>query len=145
TYLKNGGPQGKLGVPLADARCGLTESGCVQRFRGGAIYDNKNVKPTVFLGTSKAVEVLAAAKSQAGYIQKAHNRSKYNSWIGSTNAWCSFYQSWAFAAAGHKSLIPQSKKFTSFVKSARSSLKTGSKPNVGALVFFDTITDGRVA
>ena len=144
-YMSQGGPRGKLGVPLADARCGLVESGCVQRFSGGAVYDNKNTKPTTFLGKSKAVEVLAAAKSQAGYTQKRHNRSKYNTWMGSSTAWCSFFQSWVFAASGHKGLVSQSPRFASFLSKTRSTLKTGSKPKVGALVFFDTISDGRVA
>src|SRR5690606_21396804 len=36
-YRKAGGPEGKLGVPLADPKCGLLQNGCVQRFKGGAI------------------------------------------------------------------------------------------------------------
>jgi uncharacterized protein with LGFP repeats/L,D-peptidoglycan transpeptidase YkuD (ErfK/YbiS/YcfS/YnhG family) len=39
-WTANGKSQGRLGLPVAAERCGLVNSGCVQRFSGGAIYWN---------------------------------------------------------------------------------------------------------
>lgn len=144
-YRAAGGPAGKLGVPVADPKCGLLESGCVQRFTGGSIYDNKNTKPAVFYGTGRKTEVLAAARSQVNYLQTSFNRSKYNRWAGRVGAWCSVFQSWAAAASGNARAIPQHDRWSTFLADVKRHEKTGRTPKVGALVFFDTISDGRTA
>ncbi|ROS31225.1 CHAP domain-containing protein [Cellulomonas sp. PhB150] len=144
-YRKRGGPTGWLGVPLADPKCGLLESGCVQRFTGGAIYDNKNKAAVVVRGTGRKVEIIAAAKSQVGYQQTSYNNSKYNKWAGRTGAWCSVFQSWAAAASGNTWVIPQHARWASFLADVRKNEKLGSTPRVGALVFYDTILDGKTA
>lgn len=142
-YRKAGGPTGKLGVPVADPKCGLIESGCVQRFTGGSVYDNKNTKPAVAYGSGLKTEIIAAARSQVGYVQKSFNRSKYNAWSGRVGAWCSVFQSWAAAASGNPGVIPQHDRWASFLADVKRNEKLGKTPKVGALVFFDTIADGR--
>ena len=143
-YRKAGGPNGKLGVPLADPKCGLRESGCVQRFKGGAIYDNKNTsKATVVRGKGRRMEVLAAALSQDGYVGSAR-ASKFNTWINSTGlAWCSAFVSWAGEAAG-TTAIPKHARLQQLVRDLRknSPERFGTKPKRGALVFFDNNNDG---
>ncbi|WP_019136631.1 CHAP domain-containing protein [Cellulomonas massiliensis] len=144
-YRDAGGPRGSLGVPLGDPRCGLLESGCVQRFSGGSVYDNSSTRGVVFRGSGRLSEFVAAAKSQVGYRQTRYNDSKYNRWIGRTGAWCSVFQSWAAAASGNASVIPQNATFSGFLSSVRSRMPLGQTPKVGALVFYDTIDDGRTA
>ena len=145
-YVKAGGPKGKLGVPIADPKCGLMEAGCVQRFSKGAIYDNKNTKGVVAKTKGRKAQVLAVALSQAGYTQTRKNDTKYNRWVGSVGqAWCSSFLSWVSRAAGSKA-IPKHKRLKGLLKDIRQNkvMKTGSKPKVGALVFFDTFDDGVV-
>lgn len=144
-YRKAGGPTGSLGVPSSDPRCGLLEAGCVQRFTKGAIYDNKEIRGIAVKGDPKAAEVLAAARSQVGYVQRRTNDTKYNRWVGSVGyAWCSIFTSWASRAAGRGDVIPKHGRFKDFLADVRKNLPTGSTPKVGALVFFDTIDDGVV-
>lgn len=143
TYRKAGGPKGALGAPLADPRCELVEGGCVQRFTGGAIYDNAHTRGFVAKGTGRKVEVIAAARSQVGYRQKTFNSSKFNTWVGRKGAWCSVFQSWAAAASGNSSVIPQHARWADFLADVRAHEKIGTTPKVGALVFYDTILDGQ--
>lgn len=145
-YRKAGGPEGKLGVPLADPKCGLLQKGCVQRFKGGAIYDNKNTKrAAVVYGKGRRMEVLAAAKSQVGYAEKRNNTSPYNKWTKTLGQpWCSAFQSWAAAASGNRKAIPKHARLHQLMKDLRKNApeRFGSKPKVGALVFFDNKNDG---
>lgn len=144
-YRKAGGPRGRLGVPLGDPRCGLREAGCVQRFRGGAIYDNRNTsKATVVYGKGRRTEVLATARSQVGYAASARN-SKYNRWMGSTGrAWCSAFLSWVAVAAGRPDTIPKHPSLRELLRDLRAHApgRFGTKPRRGALVFFDNDDDG---
>ncbi|MEN0129213.1 MAG: CHAP domain-containing protein [Brevundimonas sp.] len=144
-YRKSGGPKGSLGVPIADPKCGLLESGCVQRFTHGSIYDNKHTKGVVAKGTGRKTEVIAAARSQLGYLQKSYNNSKFNVWVGHRGAWCSVFQSWAAVASGNPGVIPKHATWAKFLADVRAHEKLGHTPKVGALVFFDTITDGSTA
>ncbi|MDM7831767.1 CHAP domain-containing protein [Cellulomonas edaphi] len=145
TYRARGGPKGWLGLPLADPRCGLLEGGCVQRFQHGSIYDNRHTKGVVAAGSSRATEVIAAARSQVGYKQKVFNSSKYNAWVGRNGAWCSIFQSWAAVASGNPGVIPKQSSWRAFLADVRAHERLGSTPKVGALVFFDTITDSSTA
>lgn len=149
-YRAQGGPTGRLGVPVADPKCGLVDKGCVQRFSRGTVYSSKaHARATVTTVTGAEGEVVAAARSHVGYRKKYAKQSvqhtKFNTWMGSTGAWCSFYQSWASAAAGRGSTIPKIAKFSTFRDTVRSRMKTGSKPKVGALVFFNTYPPAGVA
>ena len=144
-YKKQGGPKGALGVPIADPKCGLLESGCVQRFQHGSIYDNKHTKGVVAKGSGRVTEIIAAERSQVGYKQKTYNSSKYNSWVGRVGAWCSVFQSWASVASGNPGVIPKHARWADFLADVRAHEKLGKTPKVGSLVFFDTISDGRTA
>jgi hypothetical protein len=144
-YRKSGGPKGALGYPLADPRCGLLEGGCVQLFQRGAIYDNANTEAVIAKGTGAKAEVIAAARSQVGYLQKSYNNSKYNKWVGRQGAWCSVFQSWAAVASGNPGVIPKHTNWAAFLSDVRANEKLGKTPKVGALVFFDTFTDGETA
>lgn len=142
-YRAAGGPTGKYGVPVQDAKCGLIEQGCIQRFSKGTIYSNKSkTKATGAVVTGRKGEVIAAARSQVGYKYHYSNSSvqhtKFNSFMGNTKAWCSFFTSWASAASGNGTLIPKSKSFTTFKADVNRTMKTGHTPKVGALVFFNT-------
>lgn len=152
-YRAAGGPRGSLGVPVGDARCGLSADGCVQRFSRGVLYESSSKKRA----TSSSVrgargEVFAAARSQLGYAKRTPNpevqSSKFNRWMGSSKPWCSFFVSWAFDASGHRRTVPQSASFSSFRAEVRKTMKTGRTPRVGALAFLDTrppVGDNHVA
>jgi len=143
-YLAAGGPTGKLGVPVVDAKCGLVESGCVQRFSRGTLYSSSwKSKASWTPVTGSKGEVIAAARSQVGfryrYSTPGVQHTKFNSWMGSTRAWCSFFQSWASAASGNGSTIPKANSFQKFRSKVGATMKTGKTPKVGALVFFNTV------
>lgn len=143
-YLAAGGPTGKLGVPVVDAKCGLVESGCVQRFSRGTVYSSSwRSKASWTPVTGSEGEVIAAARSQVGfryrYSTPGVQHTKFNSWMGSTRAWCSFFQSWASAASGNGSTIPKANSFQKFRSKVGTTMKTGKTPKVGALVFFNTV------
>ena len=142
-YEAAGGPRGRYGVPLADARCGLLESGCVQRFSKGTLYSSSDrSKATGTRATGRKGEVIAAARSQVGYRYRYQNSSsqltKFNRWMGSRKAWCSFLQSWASEASGNGRVIPKENTFRKFEATVKRTMRTGSRPEVGALVFFNT-------
>jgi hypothetical protein len=142
-YEAAGGPAGRYGVPLHDARCGLLEKGCVQRFSRGTLYESADgSRATGTTVTGRRGEVIAAARSQVGYRYRysdsSAQRTKFNAWMGNRNAWCSFLQSWASAASGNGALIPKEPRFSSFVSTVRAQMPTGQRPKVGALVFFNT-------
>src|SRR5690554_2276463 len=148
-YLKAGGPEGKLGAPLADPKCGLFETGCVQRFKGGAIYDNASTKKaSVVRGKGRKTEVLAAGLAQVGFAEKRNNTSKYNKWTKTLGQpWCSAFQSWVAAASGNPDVVPKHARLHQLVRDLKKSSpeRFGSKPKVGALVFFDNDDDGVLA
>lgn len=139
-YMDAGGPRGYLGAPVVDQKCVLLETGCVQRFMGGTIYDNINTSPAVTTVTGVQGELVAAARSQVGYAAPANNISKYNRWIGTTNAWCSIFQSWVSEASGNPNVLPKRGKFTSYYSAITGYRKRLSGPRVGAIAFFDTHT-----
>jgi len=145
-YLDAGGPDGRLGVPLADPRCGLIEGGCVQRFSGGAVYDNRSTtRATVVHGTGRRTEVLATGLSQVGFAEKRNNTSKYNAWTGTLGQpWCAAFQSWVAAASGNPGVVPKRARLHQLMTVLRRKHpeRFGAKPKVGALVFFDNSRDG---
>lgn len=145
-YTAKGSAKGELGYPLGDARCRLLDDGCLQRFSNGVIYDNAFKSPVVLLGKKHSVlEVIAVARSQVGYAAPASNISRYNTWVGTTNAWCSIFQSWVGAASGHESTIRTYGNFPDFHSWAVRSLGRKSAPTIGAIAFFDTHTSDGVS
>lgn len=139
-YLDMGGPRGDLGPPVFDAKCVLLESGCVQRFAGGTIYDNPNVAATATSVTGRQGELIATALSQVGYSTSVRNGSKYNRWVGTSNAWCSIFLSWVSEASGNKNLLPTRGNFPAFHSAMLTRDRVGAR--VGAIAFFDTHNDG---
>lgn len=152
-YKAAGGPKGTYGVPVGDARCGLSADGCVQRFSRGVLYSSSSKSKATGTSTRGARgEVFAAARSQLGYKKRTPNpevqSTKFNRWMGSSKPWCSFFVSWSFAASGHRSSVPQEKSFAKFRAEVRRTMKTGKSPKVGALAFLDTrppVGDNHVA
>lgn len=128
-----------LGLPTRDMRCGLMESGCLQRLTGGAIYQNSSSKAWIAYGSVDEVELIAVARSQAGYVERSWRKNKYNSWIGASNAWCSVFVSWVGAASGNSSMVPKKASYESYLSHLKASghLNYSGKPPVGSVVLFD--------
>ncbi|WP_029288087.1 LGFP repeat-containing protein [Cellulomonas sp. HZM] len=142
-YVAKGRMTGTFGVPRADARCVVLESGCTQQFAKVAAYASSTTKIAHYqAGSGARAQYLAAARSQVGYREPAWRKSKYNAWFGYSAAWCGTFQSWVSAAIGRPGVVPARSSFDSFVaasKKAMTDYKPGSsrKPKVGTLVFFD--------
>ena len=139
-YTSTGRWGGKLGLPMRDAKCGLLEGGCVQRFTGGSVYQNSNESGAfVAYGTMPETELLATAFSQANYVEPSWRKNKFNAWVGASNAWCSVFMSWVGAASGNSSWIPKKTSYDSFVATLKASgeLHYSGTPPVGALVLYD--------
>lgn len=118
-YRAAGGSTGTYGVPLRDAKCGLREGGCVQRFSKGTLYWNANKSKAYGTGAGGgAGEAIATARSQVGYRYKFSNNlvqnTKYNKFMNDQRPWCSYYLSWVSAASGQGTALPQKTSFTSF-------------------------------
>lgn len=144
-YRKAGGPEGRLGAPLSDPRCGLRADGCVQRFQGGSIYDTRNTsRATVVYGKGRRTEVLAAALSQDGYQEPVYRASKFNKWINSVGRpWCSAFVSWAAAAVDSKAIPKHARLFQLYADlRANAPERFRSKPKQGALAMYDYNNDG---
>jgi len=149
-YRTAGGPDGAYGVPVADARCGLMERGCLQRFTGGALYEKKSQrKASGQRGRTKATELLAVARSQLSY-RSSRLSSKYNAWTGSVGQpWCAAFQSWVASAAGSPRAIPKFARLHQLAPYARKKMTTftdgSSKHKVtrGTLAFFDFRNGGK--
>ncbi|MGP7959871.1 CHAP domain-containing protein [Sanguibacter sp. A247] len=142
-YLADDGPKGRWGVPTTDARCGLAESGCVQSFSRGTLYAASGDRTASSSGArGRKGEVIAAARSQVGYADRYRgtgpHTTKYNRWISSSAAWCSIFLSWAGNASGNRAGIPIERNYSSFVRSVRATLPTGSTPRAGAIAFIST-------
>jgi len=134
--------EGRLGVPLRDARCGLMEGGCLQRFAGGALYQNgASMSPGVYAayGTSVETELLAVGYSQVGYEEPSWRVNKYTKWLGSKPAWCMTWVAWVSTAAGYSSYVPKSGSYESYLKTLKASgrLHYSGVPPTGAIVLFD--------
>lgn len=152
-YRDLGGPAGRLGAPVMDPQCGLTRSGCVQRFEHGVLYANGDGDTALTGLTGVRGEVVAAARSQVGYRVRHDGGngsrydwySKYNAWAGSNSPWCGLFQAWAFKAAGHASRVPGSTTWTGYRDAVRRTLPTGSSPRVGALAFVSYVPSGEAS
>jgi hypothetical protein len=140
SYKSTGSWEGKLGLPMRDAKCGLLEGGCVQRFTGGAIYQNSNKSGAfVAYATVPEAELIATAISQANYKEPSWRHNKFNTWVGASNAWCSVFQSWVGAASGNPTWVPKKTSYASFVSTLKASgkLHYSGTPPVGAIVLYD--------
>jgi len=123
-YASLGYWNGTIGLPERDAKCQLLEGGCVTLFSGGAIYTNHSKMSTgryVAYGRYAQVETVAAALSQRGYEEPSWRKSKYNTWIGGTNAWCQVFVAWATTASGHAGDAPVKDYFPTYVATMKKS------------------------
>ncbi len=144
SYRKAGGPTSSWGLPKADAQCGLLQAGCVQSFTARTAYSSTRTTSAVtskFKG--KVGEVDAAMRSWLGYrVTYANNTSTpIQKWMGSSAAWCGYFQTWGFHASGNADLLPPKKKlipFPNMRSTAKRAMKTSSKPKIGALAFVRT-------
>jgi hypothetical protein len=140
TYLERGGPTGKLGLPSQDARCNLPGKGCLQTFSRGTLYLLKG-KISSATRRGEIGDVIAVANSQTGFVQAMSNGqrvlTKYQKWAKSSDAWCSIFQSWVFAHAGHSDLVPKIKRFFDYRTWLRKNVKRLAGPRVGALLIMD--------
>jgi hypothetical protein len=141
-YVKSGRWAGSLGLPLRDMKCALLEGGCVQRFRQGSLYTNSSSSsPGVYVGWGTGVEseIVATARSQAGYEELSWRNNKFNAWVDGNAAWCSVFVSWAGAASGNPGMIPVKKTYEGYVSALQASgrLHYSGTPPVGAAVLFD--------
>lgn len=147
-YLDKKGVGGALGAPIADQRCGLTESACLQRFEHGAIYVNAKAKrkAVAAIAPGHAAELVAVALSQVGYREPHPRKSKYNRWIrktGSNDPWCGYFAAWASYASGHEGAVVSRKSFPAMVKAERARHRTTRKPAVGRLAYIDYFRNGK--
>ena len=141
-YTQLGKWTGKLGVPLRDARCGLLEGGCVQRFHGGALYQNTaKMSPGVYVayGSRVETELLAVGYSQVGYEEPSWRVNKYTAWLGSRPAWCMTWVAWVATASGNGGMVPKSSSYANYVKALKASgrLHYSGVPPTGAAVLYD--------
>lgn len=136
TYRKQGGASGRLGVPVHDMRCDLPEGGCLQRFTGGSLHYSPSTGVTVGLGKGRVSEGVAVGLSQVGYREPTWRHSKYNTWAGSTRAWCGIFQSWIAWASQNEGAVPFRKSFPDLVPAIRAEGRKVSKPRRGDLVLF---------
>lgn len=140
-YRRNGGPTGKLGYPAADARCGLVEGACLQKFRTGAIYTNGKARDkTVAVSSSNRdrAGIAAVALSQRGYKEPSFRKSKYNRWMGRTDsgaAWCAFFTAWTSYAAGEGEAIVKRSSFPATWKAEQKRKRLRSSPAVGRVAY----------
>lgn len=148
-YRKAGGPTGRYGVPFGDAKCGLLENGCLQRFTGGSLFERKGEKKAAGqVSRRKASQVLAAARSQLSY-RSGRTNSKFNTWAGSWGQpWCATFISWVAAASGKRKVVPKFARLYQLAPYARKNMKTYGrsakrKPKLGHLAFFDFRNQGR--
>lgn len=146
-YLAERAVTGRLGVPVADQRCGLAEGGCLQHFDHGVIYVNSHAKyrAVAQIASANVAELLAVARSQVGYRESAPRKSKYNRWMGRTgprDPWCGFFTAWASYASGNGHAVIRAKSFASMVRAERKRGHLKRTPAVGRLAYIDYFRRG---
>lgn len=147
----HGGPAGELGAPTGDVRCGLPEKACLQQFRTGAVYVNKKARKKLTSAVAPrlgAADLVAVARSQVGYREKAPRQSKYNKWLNRTGAydpWCGFFVSWLAHAAGKPGAVLKKRSFPALLKAERKRGRTSSTARVGRLAYIGYFSKGRTS
>lgn len=137
-YRDRGGVGGRLGAPVSDMTCQLMEGACMQRFQNGTMYINGQAqrRVSVAFGRGHNTTVMAVAMSQVGYKEPYYRGGKYSKWMGSSNAWCGFFQSWVGYASGNGDAFPRRKSFPEQVRVVRNRGGLFYRPRVGAYAFF---------
>jgi surface antigen len=95
--------------------------------------------------TATAADVLAAARSQLGTVEKppGSNCTRYGAaYGGNGQAWCAKFVWWVFRESHASGLIPKAAYTPTFAQWFRDHGRWGSTPRPGAVVFFDFPGDG---
>lgn len=89
---------------------------------------------------------LKVLRSQLGYSEGSNNNTKFGRWYGlNFQPWCAMFVSWAAAKAGVKSIVPRHAYTPAGADWFKKRGQWGSKPRVGAIVYFDTAGLGRIS
>lgn len=90
-----------------------------------------------------AQAVLNVARSELGFREGRNNDTKFGRWYGlNFNPWCAMFVSWVAWKAGASSLIPKHAWTPSGANWFKARNRWGTKPKVGAIVYFDFPGDG---
>lgn len=93
-----------------------------------------------------AAAMIAMAASQLGYSETGNNDTAFGEWYGMDNQpWCAMFISWAAAKSGCGKIIPKHAYTPSGAAYFKSKKLWGSKPRVGAIVYYDTAGLGRIS
>jgi len=142
SYRKAHGPRGRWGAPTADARCGLLQKGCTQHFTTVTAYASpRKGSATTADVRGRRGEVEAALRSWVGYrvrLGRPNLHTPFQKWMGSREAWCGYFQTWAFYASGNADLLLPKRRLIPFAnmrKNVHRTLRIGTEPKPGALAF----------
>jgi peptidoglycan hydrolase-like protein with peptidoglycan-binding domain len=99
-------------------------------------------------GTASAQDVLRVARSQLGFAEKppGSNRSPYGAWYPMDGQpWCAMFVSWCAHRAGAAALIPKHAYTPTGAAWFRERDQWGTKPRIGAIVYFRWPSMKRIA
>ncbi len=148
-WQKAGGATGSLGAPIADQRCRLPESACVQNFKGGAVYNNRQSTggvTTAWRSADVDPTLAAIALSQVGRTIPAGSSNKYLLWRhpdGTKVSWCGIFLSWLAYAAGEPGAVPAAADYPGLIAAIRSNAVLSKEPAVGRLAFISNVIPGK--
>lgn len=90
-----------------------------------------------------ATQVLRLARSQLGYREGPNNDTKYGRWYGQNHQpWCAMFISWLARFGDAATIIPKHAYTPSGAKWFKDRGRWGTKPRVGAIVYFNFPGDG---
>jgi hypothetical protein len=87
---------------------------------------------------ASAQDLLRVARSQLGYREGANNNTKYGRWYGMNHAaWCDMFVAWCANECGALKIVGKFAYTPYHAGWFHDHGRWGSKPRVGAIVFFD--------
>lgn len=90
--------------------------------------------------------LLRAARADLGYTEGANNNTKFGRWYGLNHQpWCAMAVSFWVAKAGLRRIIPRHAYTPAGADWFKRRGQWGSKPRVGAIVYYDTAGLGRIS
>lgn len=96
------------------------------------------------LGTKEAM--IAVATSQVGFREGNNNNTPYGIWYRMNNvAWCAIFISWCAYVAGCAKVIPKHAWTPGGAAWFKTRKQWGTKPKVGAIVYFYSVSMGRIS
>ncbi len=148
-YRRTGMTKSGVGLPVADTRCRLPEGACIQMFAKGAVYANSSARDkavSVVSGSRNRAALAAVALSQKGYTEPRYRQSKFNRWMGRTDAgaaWCAFFTAWTSYAAGLGEAVTKRTSFAATWSAEKKRKRLRSTPLVGRVGYISTDGTGR--